>query len=59
VAHHQIYAILNPVNGEGPSEGEHTPRVNRGGCQNVENSASNDNSDYGITDEEWEIVVLL
>jgi hypothetical protein len=44
VAHHQIYAILNSVNGEGPSEGEHTPHVNRRGCHNVENSASNDNS---------------
>jgi hypothetical protein len=49
VAHHQIYAILNPVNGEGPSKGEHTPRVNRGGHRNVETSANNDDSAYTIT----------
>jgi hypothetical protein len=52
VAHHQIYAILNSVNGEGPSEGEHTPHVNRGGRRNVENSASNDDGAYTITEEE-------
>jgi hypothetical protein len=58
VAHHQIYAILNPIYGEGPSEGEHTPRVNRG-CRNVGHSASNDNSDYTITEEEWEIACVV
>jgi hypothetical protein len=47
VAHHQIYAILNPVDGE---EGERTPRASR--RRNVENNSSNDNSDYTITEEE-------
>jgi hypothetical protein len=55
MAHHQIYTILNPVNGEGPSEGEHTPRVNRGGRHNVETSAINNDSSYTITEKEWEI----
>jgi hypothetical protein len=50
VAHHQIYAILNSITGD---EGERTPRANR--SRNVENSSSNDNSDYTITEEEWEI----
>jgi hypothetical protein len=47
VAHHQIYAILNPIDGD---EGERTPHASR--CHNVENSSSNDNSDYTITEEE-------
>jgi hypothetical protein len=51
VAHHQIYAILNPITGEGPSDGEHTPRVNPGGHRNIETSASNDDSTYTITEE--------
>jgi hypothetical protein len=50
VAHHQIYGILNPVNGD---EGERTPIANR--RRNIEDSASNDDSDYTITEEEWEI----
>jgi hypothetical protein len=44
VAHHKIYDILNSVNGD---EGERTPRASR--RRNV------DNSDYTITEEEWEI----
>jgi hypothetical protein len=49
VAHHHIYDILNSGDGE---EGEHAPRASR--RRNVENSSSNDNSDYTITEEEWE-----
>jgi hypothetical protein len=55
VAHHQIYAIINPVTGGELSEGKRTPRVNRGGLRNVEASASNDDSAYTITGEEWEV----
>jgi hypothetical protein len=50
VTHHQIYAILESVNGD---EGECTPRANR--RRSTENSSSNDNIDYTITEEEWEI----
>jgi hypothetical protein len=55
VAHHQIYAIVNPVNGDEPSEGEHTPHINSGGCCNIKTSANNDDRAYTITEEEWEI----
>jgi hypothetical protein len=55
VAHHQIYAIINPVMRVKLSEGERTPRVNRGGRSNVEASANNGDNAYTITEEEWEI----
>jgi hypothetical protein len=42
---------LNPVDGE---EIEHTPCANHR-RRNIEDSASNDNSDYTVTEEEWEI----
>jgi hypothetical protein len=54
-AHHQIYAILNPVTRVDLFEGEHTPCVNHGGRCNIEASASNDDSAYTINEEEWEI----
>jgi hypothetical protein len=47
--HHQIYAILSAAN-EG-EEGERTPHASR--YRNPENSASNDDSDYTIAEEEW------
>jgi hypothetical protein len=50
MAHHQIYAILNSVDGD---EGNRTPRASR--RRNAENNANNDNNDYTITEEEWEI----
>jgi hypothetical protein len=50
VAHHQIYAILNAADGGG-AEGERTPHVSR--RHNTENSASNNDSDYTIAEEEW------
>jgi hypothetical protein len=49
VAHHQIYAILNAA--DGGEEGEQTPHVSR--RRNTENSASNDDNDYTIAEEEW------
>jgi hypothetical protein len=54
-AHHQIYAIINPATGGELSGGECTPCVNRGGCRNVEASASIDDIAYTITEKEWEI----
>jgi hypothetical protein len=50
LAHHQIYAILNSIN---EYEGERIPRANM--RRNIEKSSSNNNSDYTITEEEWEI----
>ncbi|KAK1699286.1 hypothetical protein QYE76_015983 [Lolium multiflorum] len=54
MAHHQIYAILNAgsTRNGGEEEGDRTPHANRR-C-NSENSASNDDSDYTIAEEEWE-----
>ncbi|KAK1650409.1 hypothetical protein QYE76_068214 [Lolium multiflorum] len=49
VAHHQIYAILNSAHGG--EEGERTSHASR--RHNPENSASNDDSDYTIAEEEW------
>jgi hypothetical protein len=54
-ARHQIYAILNPITGEEISEGERTLQNNRNRRRNAETSASNDDSAYTITDEEWGI----
>jgi hypothetical protein len=47
-AHHQIYAT-NAANGG--EEGDPTPRSSR--RRNLENSASNHDSDYTIAEEEW------
>jgi hypothetical protein len=54
-ARHLVYDIINHVTGDETSEGERIPRVNRGRRRNVETSASNDDSAYTITREEWEI----
>ena len=51
VAHHQVYAANNTGNARSRGDGDHTPRSSR--RPSFENSASNNNSDYTIAEEEW------
>ena len=50
-AHHQVYAANNTGNARNRGDGDHTHRSSR--RLSFENSASNNNSDYTIAEEEW------
>ncbi|KAK1695364.1 hypothetical protein QYE76_012061 [Lolium multiflorum] len=50
-AHHQVYVANNTGNTRHGGDGDRTPRSSR--RASFENSASNRDSDYTITDEEW------
>ncbi|KAK1611749.1 hypothetical protein QYE76_035422 [Lolium multiflorum] len=50
-ARHQVYAANNAGNTRNRGDGDHTPLSSR--RISFENSASNNNSDYTIAEEEW------